>query len=106
MKGVDIVVHGNVGHMAAFMAQSGNLVILGNSGDALGDSLYEANLFVRGSVKSLGADCIEKPVRQEHVDILQRLLAQSNTDAVPTDFKRYASARKLYNFSVDNALQY
>ena len=67
MKGVDIVVHGNVGHMSAFMAQSGHLVVLGDAGDALGDSLYEAKLFVRGKVKSLGADCIEKEMRPEHV---------------------------------------
>ena len=37
MKGIDIVVHGNIGHMSAFMAQSGNLVVLGDAGDALGD---------------------------------------------------------------------
>ena len=48
MKGIDIVVHGSIGHMSAFMAQSGNLVVLGDAGDALGDSLYEARLFVRG----------------------------------------------------------
>ena len=59
MKGIDIVVHGNIGHMSAFMAQSGSMVVLGDAGDALGDSLYEAKLFVRGTVKSLGADCIE-----------------------------------------------
>ena len=29
----------------------------------LGDSIYEARLFVRGTVKSLGADCIEKEMR-------------------------------------------
>jgi glutamate synthase domain-containing protein 3 len=52
MKGIDIVVHGNVGHMSAFMAQSGSLVVLGDAGEALGDSLYEARLFVRGRVKS------------------------------------------------------
>ena len=28
MKGIDIVVHGSIGHMSAFMAQSGNLVVL------------------------------------------------------------------------------
>ena len=38
MKGIDIVVQGNIGHMSAFMAQSGNLVVLGDAGDALGDS--------------------------------------------------------------------
>ena len=66
MKGIDIVVKGSVGHMSAFMAQAGNLVVLGDAGDALGDSIYEARLFVRGKVKSLGADCIEKPMRDEH----------------------------------------
>ena len=66
MKGIDIVVQGSVGHMSAFMAQSGNLVVFGDAGDSLGDSIYEARLFVRGSVKSLGADCIEKEMRDEH----------------------------------------
>ena len=37
--------------MSAFMAQSGNLVVLGDAGEALGDSLYEAKLFVKGSAK-------------------------------------------------------
>ena len=49
MKGVDIVVKGSIGHMCAFMAQAGNLVVLGDAGEALGDSIYEARLFVRGT---------------------------------------------------------
>lgn len=106
MKGVDIVVHGNIGHMSAFMAQAGNLVVCGDAGDALGDSLYEARLFVRGSVKSLGADCIEKDVRPEHIEILKDLLARAESDAKPEEFKRYGSARQLYNFDADNAQAY
>lgn len=106
MKGIDIVVHGNIGHMSAFMAQSGNLVVLGDAGDALGDSLYEARLFVRGKVKSLGADCMEKEMRPEHIAILKDLLARSGADAKPEDFKRYGSARQLYNFHIDNASNY
>lgn len=108
MKGIDIVVHGNIGHMSAFMAQSGNLVVLGDAGDALGDSLYEARLFVRGSVKSLGADCIEKEMRPEHIEILTDLLARSDASekARPSDFKRYGSARRLYTFNVDHAGEY
>lgn len=106
MKGIDIVVHGNIGHMSAFMAQDGNLVVCGDAGDALGDSLYEARLFVRGSVKSLGADCIEKEMRPEHLDILRDLLARAGSDAKPEEFKRYGSARQLYNFDVDNAAAY
>ncbi|RVU38621.1 protein GlxC [Hwanghaeella grinnelliae] len=103
MKGIDIIVHGNVGHMSAFMAQSGNLVVCGDAGDALGDSIYEARLFVRGSVKSLGADCIEKEMRPEHLTLLTDLLERGGCDAKPEEFKRYGSARELYHFKIDNA---
>ena len=103
MKGIDIVVQGNVGHMSAFMAQKGNLVVCGDAGEALGDSIYEARLFVRGEVKSLGADCTEKEMRPEHLEILRDLLDRSGVDAKPEEFKRYGSARKLYNFNIDNA---
>ena len=75
-KGIDIVVKGSVGHMSAFMAQAGNLVVLGDAGDALGDSLYEARLFVRGKVNSLGADCIEKPLRDEHKKTLVQVASR------------------------------
>jgi glutamate synthase domain-containing protein 3 len=107
MKGVDIVVGGNVGHMSAFMAQAGNLVVLGDAGDALGDSIYEARLFVRGRVKSLGADCIEKPIDTDDLAILTRLLNDAGiTGVAASEFRRYGSARKLYNFDIDNADAY
>jgi methylamine---glutamate N-methyltransferase subunit B len=107
MKGIDIVVHGSIGHMSAFMGQSGHLVVLGDAGDALGDSLYEAKLFVRGTVKSLGSDCIEKEMRAEHLTKLAELLQRAGVTGVrPEDFKRYGSARKLYNFNIDNAEAY
>ncbi|MBP0616824.1 GXGXG domain-containing protein [Jiella mangrovi] len=107
MKGIDIVVHGNIGHMSAFMGQSGNLVVLGDAGEALGDSLYEAKLFVRGSVKSLGADCVEKEMREEHLTLLAGLLERAGVTGVePSEFRRYGSARKLYSFDIDNADAY
>lgn len=107
MKGIDIVVRGNIGHMSAFMAQSGHLVVLGDTGDALGDSIYEAKLFVRGKVKSLGADCIEKEMRPEHHEQLAKLLeAAGITDVKTSEFRRYGSARQLYNFNIDNADAY
>jgi len=106
MKGIDIVVGGSVGHMSAFMAQRGNLVVCGDAGDALGDSIYEARLYVKGNVASLGSDCIEKEMRQEHLDDLARLLKAAGRNDNPKDFKRYGSARKLYNFNVDHADAY
>jgi glutamate synthase domain-containing protein 3 len=106
MKGVDIVVGGNIGHMSAFMGQAGRLVVLGDAGEALGDSLYEARIYVRGTVASLGADCIAKPMRPEHLAELRELLDAAGFDADPTDFTRYGSARSLYHFHVDNASAY
>mgnify|MGYP000028253534 CR=1 FL=1 len=102
MKGIDIVVGGSVGHMSAFMAQKGTLVVCGDAGDALGDSIYEARLYVRGSVKSLGADCVEKEMGPEHLAELAELLERGGCDADPAQFRRYGSARKLYNFNIDN----
>jgi glutamate synthase domain-containing protein 3 len=106
MKGIDIVVGGSVGHMSAFMGQSGTLVVCGDAGHSLGDSLYEARLFVRGAVESLGADCVEKEVRPEHTALLEGLLARSGLAAKAADFRRYGSARRLYNFHVDHAAAY
>lgn len=106
MKGVDIVVGGNVGHMSAFMAQAGRLVVLGDAGEDLGDSIYEAQIFVRGRVARLGTDCIEKPMRPEHLTGLRDLLARAGVDAQPDAFTRYGSARTLYHFKVDNAGAY
>jgi len=106
MKGVDIVVGGSIGHMSAFMAQSGNLVVCGDAGEALGDSIYEAKLFVRGNVESLGTDCVEKEMRAEHLAVLTELLSRASINADPKDFRRYGSARTLYNFDVDNADAY
>ncbi len=106
MKGVDIIVKGNVGHMSCFMGQSGNLVVFGDAGESLGDSIYEARIFVRGKVSSLGADCVEKTMSTEDISILQALLSKSNSPAKPEQFRRYGSARKLYNFNIDNASDY
>ncbi len=107
LKGGDIVVKGNVGHMSMFMAQAGTLVVLGDAGDALGDSLYEAQIYVRGSADNLGADCIEKEMRDEHREKLRGLLDKAGCgDVEVSEFKRYGSARELYNFKPDNVDAY
>jgi len=106
MKGVDIVVGGSVGHMSAFMAQSGHLAVCGDAGANLGDSIYEAVLYVRGKVESLGADCILKEMTPEHVAELGALLARAGIEVDAKRFRRYGSARKLYNFHVDHADAY
>jgi methylamine---glutamate N-methyltransferase subunit B len=106
MKGVEIVVHGAIGHVGGFMAQRGALVVCGDAGEGLGDSIYEAHVYVRGEVAGLGADCVEKEMRDEHRAELGELLRRAEADADPADFRRYGSARRLYTFDVDNAGAY
>jgi glutamate synthase domain-containing protein 3 len=102
LKGADVVVGGDVGPTGAFMAQAGRLVVCGDAGDGLGDSVYEARLYVRGTVASLGADCVEKELRAEHRAELAALLAAAGLAHDPAEFRRYGSARRLYHFTSGN----
>jgi glutamate synthase domain-containing protein 3 len=107
LKGGSIVVRGSVGPMSGFLAQSGCIVVCGDAGDALGDSIYETHIYVRGSVAGLGADCVEKELRDAHRAELRELLDRAGAgDVDVADFRRYGSARELYAFHVDNAGAY
>jgi glutamate synthase domain-containing protein 3 len=106
MKGTNIVVAGSVGHMSAFMAQTGRLVVCGDAGDFLGDSIYEATIYIAGKIGELGADCVEKKMTPEHRQSLADLLSASGVAADPGSFRRYGSARRLYNFNIDHASDY
>ena len=106
LKGADIVVGGDVGHMSAFMAQAGHLVVCGDAGPNLGDSLYEAVIYVRGTIHSLGTDAREEAVTEADRLVLARLLGQVGWDYPIEEFKRVASARSLYHWHAEHASQY
>jgi len=106
LKGGDIVVGGSVGSFSAFMAQAGRMVICGDAGDALGDSLYEAVLYVRGSIKSLGADAQIEPMSEADLATVKSLLDAAGMQHDPKDFKRVASARSLYHWNADADQEY
>jgi len=101
------VIGGNVGHGSAFMAQAGRLVVRGDAGQGLGDSIYETRIYVRGEVASLGADCVAKEMRLEHLEELTGLLkAAGFEDDDPRAYTRFGSARTLYHFNVDKTEAY
>jgi glutamate synthase domain-containing protein 3 len=108
IRGLNIVVKRSIGHMSAFMAQAGNLVVLGDAGDAFGDSIYEARLYLRGKAKSLGTDCVMKDMRDEHKASLRKLLDAAGIGGTVdvSEFRRYGSARSLYNFHISNLGSY
>jgi len=106
LKGGDIVVGGSVGSFSAFMAQAGRMVICGNAGDALGDSLYEAVIYIRGEPKSLGADARFEPMTDDDYQTVGELLGQAGMAHDPKTFKRIASARSLYHWNADADQEY
>ncbi|RPI89218.1 MAG: protein glxC [Planctomycetaceae bacterium] len=98
MKGCDIVVGGGVGHMSAFMAQAGTLLVCGDAGPSLGDSLYETVIYVKGRIHSLGADAREEPLTADDRARIAGLLGAARLKHDPGSFKRVASARALYHW--------
>jgi methylamine---glutamate N-methyltransferase subunit B len=106
LKGGDIVVGGNVGSFSAFMAQAGRLVICGDAGEALGDSLYEAVIYVRGKVASLGADARFEDMTADDLAALGALLKRAGFKHHPEEFRKVASARGLYHWNADANQEY
>jgi len=106
LKGGDIIVEGDVGSFSAFMAQAGRMLICGNAGEGLGDSLYEAVLYVRGEIRSLGADARVEPMSAADHTVVQELLTQAGLRHSSGQFKRVASARSLYHWNADANQQY
>ena len=108
MKGIDIVVRGSVGHLSGVHGAD-----RAGSSSAATPARRSATRSTRrastcaASVAGLGADCVEKELRDEHRAELRELLARAGIDdADPADFRRYGSARQLYTFKVDNAGAY
>ncbi len=106
MKGIDIVVGGSVGDFAAFMAQAGRLVVCADAGDGLGDSLYEAVIYVRGRIESFGADAHEEPMTEADYAAVRSLLEAAGFDHDPKAFRRVASKRELYHWNADANQEY
>ncbi len=106
MKGCDIVVGGGVGHMSAFMAQAGTLVVCGDAGANLGDSLYEATIYVAGTIHSLGADAREEPMTAADIARVAGLLERAGIQRDAAAFKRVASMRSLYHWHADAGQEY
>lgn len=106
LKGADIVVGGSVGSFSGFMAQAGRLLVCGNAGDALGDSLYEAVIYVRGNIKSLGADAQTELMSEVDYQVVGELLNKAGFSYNPKEFKRVASAKQLYHWNADANQEY
>lgn len=106
LKGGDIVVGGSVGNMCGFLAQLGTIVICGDAAAALGDSLYEAIIYVRGQISNLGSDAEQQDMTGSDEDKVAQLLEQSGFQHDAKTFKRVASAKTLYHFDAGSSQTY
>jgi glutamate synthase domain-containing protein 3 len=106
LKGSDVVVGGNVGHVSGFMAQRGTLIVCGDAGPGLGDSLYEAVIYVRGKIHGLGADAREEEFTAADAEVVRALLTAAGLDGAIEGFKRVASARTLYHWNAEHSGHY
>jgi glutamate synthase domain-containing protein 3 len=107
LKGATLAIAGDVGPFAAFMAQAGTILVGGDAGDALGDSLYEAVIYVAGSIASLGADARVDELTEDDVIAVKALCQASGFDHVTAeDVTKVTSARQLYHFTRQHAGSY
>jgi glutamate synthase domain-containing protein 3 len=88
------------------MAQAGTLVVCGDAGPNLGDSLYEATIYVRGKIHSLGSDAREEEMQPADFARVSELLDSAAIDHDPHEFRRIATARTLYHWNADAHQEY
>jgi glutamate synthase domain-containing protein 3 len=103
LKGATLAIAGDTGAMSGFMAQSGRILIGGNAGHGLGDSLYEAIIYVAGGIASLGSDAVVEEMTDDDLLIVKELVQEAGFDHIdPSRVTKVASGRQLYHFSTHN----
>jgi glutamate synthase domain-containing protein 3 len=96
-KGGTIVVLGDAGSMTGFMMQRGRQILCGNVGPGLGDSMYDGTIYVAGTVKSLGIDCVPGEWDDADTELVERKFRIYGLGA-PPEFQKFVCGKKLYNY--------
>jgi glutamate synthase domain-containing protein 3 len=100
LKGGTLVVGGDAAAFCGFLAQAGTILIGGDAGAGLGDSLYEAVIYVAGRIRDLGTDARIEELTEHDVRTVADLADRYGmTHIDPGNVTRVASARQLYHFS-------
>src|SRR3989442_8881928 len=96
-KGGSIFVLGDAGAMTGFMMQRGRMVLCGNVGPGLGDSMYDGAIYVGGTVKSLGIDCVPGEWTEADTELIERKFRIYGLGS-PPQFQKFVCGKKLYNY--------
>ena len=83
--------------MTGFMMQRGTIIIGGDVGEGVGDSMYEGTIYVGGEIGSLGSDAkIEETAESELIQIWETMERHGINDR--KQYTKIVSAKKLYHF--------
>jgi methylamine---glutamate N-methyltransferase subunit B len=96
-KGGTIIVLGNGGMNSGFMMQRGRQIFCGDVGPGLGDSIYDGAIFVAGTVKSLGVDCIEAELTAADHEMIARKFSAYDLGSPPV-LRKFTSGKQLWNY--------
>jgi glutamate synthase domain-containing protein 3 len=96
-KGGTIIVEGDAGSMTGFMMQRGRQILLGNVGNGLGDSMYDGVIYVAGTVRSLGIDCVPGEWTEADSEIVERKFRIHGLGS-PPDLQKFVCGKQLYNY--------
>ena len=96
-KGGTIIVGGDAGSMTAFMMQRGRQIILGDVGPGLGDSMYDGEIYVAGTVKSLGIDCVPGEWTDADTELVERKFRIYGLGS-PPELQKFVCGKQLYNY--------
>ncbi len=97
MKGGLLIIAGDCGYMAGFMMQKGTMIVCGNAGAALADSMYEGRVYVGGEIEELGNDTVVSDPDEEDLRFLDDNLTRWGISA-DRSFRKVVSGRRLWNF--------
>jgi glutamate synthase domain-containing protein 3 len=96
-KGGTIISVGDAGSMTGFMMQRGRQILCGNVGPGLGDSMYDGTIYVAGTVKSLGIDCVPGEWTEADTELIERKFRIHGLGS-PPEFQKFVCGKKLYNY--------
>ena len=100
MKGGTIIVGGRTGTLTGFMMQRGRMIILGDAGPNLGDSMYDGTIFVGGKIDSLGVDAVPGEMSDLEAKWIEGKLALNGLEAPKgiAKLQKIVAGKQLWNY--------
>jgi glutamate synthase domain-containing protein 3 len=82
------------------MMQRGRMVVLGDAGKNLGDSMYDGTIYVGGKIADLGVDAVESDMTELDCQWLKAKLALYGLEAANgvENMTKIVSGKQLWNY--------